>query len=239
VAAQVFDAETLERLIDPVVADLQAEYAEASRAGRVWRRRWVRLAGYIAFAKVAMRPLRVFVAVMFVMTMLMAVPPYLRVARDTTADVLYLLPQALVVAMPFALTLAFAWSRPARRSRQWLRASVASGVICSAFCFVTLAWWTPSANQAFRVSVARSRGWSVDPPRFLPELTIGELRHQMHWPTTIPASWGELAYTYYNHWAFPCASLSLALLMVALHRRGVTRDLLCLPRSRSWSAITS
>ena len=63
-AARVCSAKTLERLIDPVVADLQTEYVEAIRQGRVWRSRWVRISGCGTFLKVlvfclwetAMRP---------------------------------------------------------------------------------------------------------------------------------------------------------------------------------------
>jgi hypothetical protein len=225
-ATQMFDADTMERLVDPVIADLQTEYTEASRAGRVWRRRWVRLSGYIAFAKVSMQPLRVFLAVMFAVTMLLMVPPYLTFSRYVYFRFVYVLPQALVVATPLALTIALAWSRPARQSRQWLRAIVVSGVICSAFCFVTLAWWLPSANQAFRVSIVRQFGGSAKNPPNLPELTIGELRRQVNWTRTVHAEWRELFFTYYMRWAFPCASLSFALLMIALHRRGMSQRLL-------------
>jgi hypothetical protein len=225
-AAHVFDADTMDRLIDPAVADLQAEYAEASRAGLTWRRRWVRFAGYIAFAKVAVRPMRVFLAATLVATMLLMVPPYLQAARYTSAGFVYMLPSSLVIAIPVALTIALAWSRPARASGRWLRRVVVAGMVCSALCFVTLAWWTPSANQAFRVSMARELGGPADPPRRLSELTIGELRQQVNSWTAARAEWSELALTYYIHWAFQCASLSLALLMIALHRRGVRRRLL-------------
>jgi len=40
------------RLIDPVIADLRFEYAGAIRRGDVWRSRWVRFTGYVAFWKV-------------------------------------------------------------------------------------------------------------------------------------------------------------------------------------------
>lgn len=42
----------MERLIDPVVADLQVEYAQAVRESRPWRSRWTLLTNYLAFAKV-------------------------------------------------------------------------------------------------------------------------------------------------------------------------------------------
>lgn len=50
-AARVCSARTMERLIDPVVADLQVEHASAAGA----RGRWLaRLRGYVAFAKVGL-----------------------------------------------------------------------------------------------------------------------------------------------------------------------------------------
>jgi hypothetical protein len=52
IAARVCGDETMERLIDPLVADLQTEYAEAVRQGRVWKSRRVRMTGYVAFWKV-------------------------------------------------------------------------------------------------------------------------------------------------------------------------------------------
>lgn len=50
-AARVCSEKTMERLIDPVIGDLQVEYASAIGM----RRRWLaRLTGYIAFAKVSL-----------------------------------------------------------------------------------------------------------------------------------------------------------------------------------------
>lgn len=48
-AARLCAPTTMERLVDPAIADLQAEYEEASRTGSVWRRRWIWMRGYIAF----------------------------------------------------------------------------------------------------------------------------------------------------------------------------------------------
>src|SRR5206468_12879317 len=44
--------ELMTRLIDPVIADLQCEYAEALKSGAVWRARRVCAVGYLAFWKV-------------------------------------------------------------------------------------------------------------------------------------------------------------------------------------------
>jgi lipopolysaccharide export LptBFGC system permease protein LptF len=51
-ASRVCSARALERLIDPAIADLQSEHAQAPRAGWGWRRRWIRVAGTLAFWKV-------------------------------------------------------------------------------------------------------------------------------------------------------------------------------------------
>jgi uncharacterized membrane protein YhaH (DUF805 family) len=51
-ASRVCQPHAMERLIDPVLADLQCEYAAAQTRGQVWRSRWIRLAGYMAFWKV-------------------------------------------------------------------------------------------------------------------------------------------------------------------------------------------
>ena len=49
VAARLFAANTMEYLIDPAIADMQAEYEDASRRGLTWRKRWICLRGYLSF----------------------------------------------------------------------------------------------------------------------------------------------------------------------------------------------
>ena len=44
-AARLCDTKAMNQLIDPIVADLQYEHAEARRAGAIWRSRRIRLAG--------------------------------------------------------------------------------------------------------------------------------------------------------------------------------------------------
>ena len=34
-------AQTMERVIDPLIADLQLEHAEANHEGHVWKGRWI------------------------------------------------------------------------------------------------------------------------------------------------------------------------------------------------------
>lgn len=51
-AARWCCAETMERVVDPLIADLQREDGEARRTGRVWKGRSIRLAAAVAFTKV-------------------------------------------------------------------------------------------------------------------------------------------------------------------------------------------
>ena len=48
VAARLFAANTMDYLIDPAIADMQAEYEDASRRGLTWRKRWICLRGHLA-----------------------------------------------------------------------------------------------------------------------------------------------------------------------------------------------
>jgi sulfite exporter TauE/SafE len=42
----------MERLIDPAIADLQTEFADAQRQGAVWTARWALIHGVFSVAKV-------------------------------------------------------------------------------------------------------------------------------------------------------------------------------------------
>ncbi len=48
-AARLLDARTVEYVVDPAIADVQAEYEDASRRGLAWRKRWICLRGYLSF----------------------------------------------------------------------------------------------------------------------------------------------------------------------------------------------
>jgi putative ABC transport system permease protein len=48
-AARLLPASTMDYLVDPAIADMQAEYEDASRGGLTWRKLWICLRGYVAF----------------------------------------------------------------------------------------------------------------------------------------------------------------------------------------------
>lgn len=51
IASRLCTARTMERLIDPMLADMQAEYREARANGQLWTSRRIRAAGYVSFVK--------------------------------------------------------------------------------------------------------------------------------------------------------------------------------------------
>ena len=132
-AARWCRARTMERLIDPVLADLQAEYDDAVRHGGKWRSRWILMTGYVAFLKVVVwhggecamrflqtwtledqraliRTLRFCIATIVVVTLLILAPPFLslgawnRPNRRGIGHVI-MIPQALPISIPVGLTL--------------------------------------------------------------------------------------------------------------------------------------
>lgn len=180
-AARVFDSGTMERLIDPVIADLQAEYGHATRRGLVWKRRWMLVVGYAACLKVvtlcgwrqllaapagshadrrrALGPMIGFsIAAAALATLTFVALPVVNLPASMHASwksVLYLIPQALSLAVPVWLALGIPLGFRARaRARRFTGAVVALGIVCAVASFGNVAWITPASNQAFRVSVS-------------------------------------------------------------------------------------
>jgi lipopolysaccharide export system permease LptF/LptG-like protein len=185
-SARLCSAAMMKRLVDPVIADMQAEYAEALGRGRVWESRWVRLAGYTAFAKVialhagdqSLRPLREWTAeddtalgrtikyagaLIGALTVFFNLPLWLRVSSWIhSSDVTllgYLFPHAIVVAIPVGFTLGIVCGLGGRPfSRRLVAPVLAASLVCSAASFATQIWIVPAANDALRHSLVDRRG---------------------------------------------------------------------------------
>jgi lipopolysaccharide export LptBFGC system permease protein LptF len=165
------------RLIDPVLADLQCEHAEALRRSQVWRSRWICLSGYIAFSKVAVvalsrgsaRTVRhwagaddravgrtvlfSFIATLAWSLVFMLPPVWGAVSHPAqlVRIVLWLVPSVMSVALPMGVVfgvLCGLRGRVATRRVRW--AIVCLTIVCSLAMFVNLGWILPDANQAFR-----------------------------------------------------------------------------------------
>jgi hypothetical protein len=224
IAARLFDQATMERLIDSVIADLQCEHAEAVRRHRPWRARWVRIAGGIAFCKVAV--LAVFAAnrrgARAVAVALSTAAPLTALAicavlAGTAATihsrgnmvwlVLYLVPQALAISLPVCLALGlFVWIRgegadpSTKRTVLWLMR------LALLLAVANTGWITPAANTAFRNVNA---GTAM--PRGPNELTFIELGQRAYQGSPETALDGKLPVAFWLN-----ARLSLAIAPVLL-----------------------
>jgi hypothetical protein len=180
-AARVCSVTTMERLIDPVIADLQCEHAEVSSRRQVWRRIWVRIAGSLAFWRVigalaiewpidrahqwaaaddwAMGRMLGFMAVVTAaVTLLLAVVVLQNAPQgafnrgETVRLVLYLVPQAIPIAVSAGLLIAIVYGLRGRTVTRRVRRTIVLGAMCCALA--AIAWddrVVPEANQAFRV----------------------------------------------------------------------------------------
>jgi hypothetical protein len=254
-AERVCDSRALERLIDPLIADMQAEYHNARLTGRLWASRWVRLQGYLAFVKVvawhrgedlvasfhaatvedrqAVRRTAVYsAAVLALATVLLLLPPFVGRRIDMSLTrVLFLVPQALPLAIPIGIAVGIVCGLSGRAlSRRARNVAVLMALTGCIVSFFVIARMAPSANQAFRVSVmgerARTRGAN--------ELTLGELRQLIgrgsreRGVLVLPTDPRDLAFGYYFRWAITGATPVLAAfaLTVVRLRPGLPRAMI-------------
>jgi len=182
-AARWCSAKTMERLIDPAIADLQVEYEDALRQGSRWRARRAWIAGHWALvtavawhaASVMARSLsaltvddwRIVIRTsafallasgLFVVAL--SAPPVLhelsRVGTDSWPLVPYMLPQTVPFAIPLGIPFAIVIGAKRRGISQGLRALVLLlAVLASVASFASLSWLLPAAGQAYRVAVAQ------------------------------------------------------------------------------------
>jgi len=176
VATRLCDSTTIERVIEPLLADLRLEYADAVKRGRLWKSRWVRFAGYLTFMKVlaicgserflqraerwtadedrALARTIGISTVAMVATACLLLAPYrasFGVHSSEWRVLAYLIPQAIPLAIPVGFTLGTLWGLKSRVvSRQLKRVVLTLAIICSLASFGTTAWIRPAANQAFR-----------------------------------------------------------------------------------------
>ena len=228
----------LDRIIDPTIADMQREYADALSHGRRWRGYGVQVAGYWAILKgvslhTASRSsfyrMTGAAAALVGLTVALLRIPLQRLAQNPShlpaVWVIYLLPQALAIAVPVWFTAgvmaALLGTDMTPRRRSW---TVAIALLCSIGTFINVGWITPAANQQFRVLIA---GRLIAPGA--PELSITALRRQIDRPASVrelAPSPLPLTLSYQARLAIAAAPLMLgcyALFAIALPRSRVVR----------------
>jgi len=237
-AARICSASSLERIVEPAIADLQREHA-GSDANHTARRAWILFAGYAAVLSVIAicaldtriatdderRDLRrtlvwtlVFISV--VGALLMS-PVVWSVPEVTFRG---LLSQALPLAIPIGLTFGIALGLPGRAiSRGSAKVVILVALAASLVSFGTISWIMPGANQALREETA----WSMEDrglvPKGIGELTIVDLHREMR----IAAARGDdtriarrFAWTFHVRLALSSASLVLASLFLVSFSNG-------------------
>ena len=188
---------TMERLIDPMAADLQHEYNAAIRRGLIWRSRWIVIAGYAACARVAVlamidrglrapivsddravvRTLVFSLTAVILLTALFMWPLALahRGVPRITTFLLSLVPQALAVSLPLGLVFGVLLGLRNRQATPQVKRTIALlGIGCTAAAFVLVALFVPAANQQFRELAAPS-GMPKPIARGYNELSLDEL----------------------------------------------------------------
>jgi len=242
-AVRILDQRTVERIVDPHLADLEMEHAEAIQRGHPWRSRWILILGLVAFLKtVALclpgevvrvsrswtiedrenlsRALKFSAAAGVMATLALPLPLVRRVGLSDPRMFVYLVPQTIVLAVPIGLTVGvFLGLRGRTLSSRSTRAVFACAIFFSCACLATLAWVVPSAQKEFRQA-----GLRQTMANDVNELTLGELSERLRVSSrTALLDRPALAYTYHMRWAFSCATLVLALFALAMTRRIVAR----------------
>jgi len=169
----------MDRLIDPMIADLQHEHAATTTGS--WERCWILAKGYAAFLKVLIICLAVETAgtlqalssetavrrglasacvAMFLLSGLLTTPPFVQSLSRGNQMVwllLLLLPQALPLSLPVSLLVGVVYGLRGRTPTRMIRRTVLLvGVVGSLASFATINWLVPAANQAFRVTIAKT-----------------------------------------------------------------------------------
>jgi hypothetical protein len=242
-AARLCSPETMERLIDPILTDVQIEHQNAIAEGRVWRSRWVRIAGYFAFVKVIAfyaygqtvrewsvdegqafaRTVGVSTAA-FVVTALLLISPTVR--SVPTNLLLYQIPQTLPLAIPVGVTLGIFCGLGGRVIPLRLKgAALALALTCSAGSLATMAWIIPAASQGYRVSVSEhlrlTQGTDATLSTGPLEMTLSELRAKVDAleQSGRARAARNAAFAYYLRWALPGAPFVLALFALSIMPR--------------------
>ncbi|HET7697086.1 MAG TPA: LptF/LptG family permease [Vicinamibacterales bacterium] len=238
-ASRLFAAQTMERVVDPILADLHCEYADALARGRRWRARLHAVRGWFALARAvislglravshahmggaqadAARTCIVTALAAALFTIPLIVPPLLSFP-SWQADpafgarlALILVPQALPLSIPAGLCVAVLWAMRGERVT-WRRVGtvLAIGLIFTMVVWVVLEWMMPDANQAFRELIAArvaGDGRTLSIPRGLNELGLSRLGRRTD---------AAAVRQYHVLWALCCASVPLGLVACGLAR---------------------
>lgn len=202
-AAYICSSHSLERVVEPAIADLQKEYGEVRRRGIVSRAGNL-LSGYAAILKVMalcvfrltfatgerhmlMRALVCSMAMVLLIVGVLIVPPlydFDQSVRSWYAATM-LVPQAVPLAIPLGIALGIAFGLSAQPAMNIAKATLLGAIVASALSFAVLIWAMPVANQMFREMMLRElrgtgyQGSITAPEKGYNEMSIAELRREV------------------------------------------------------------
>ena len=238
-AARICSPRTLERLVDPIVADLQAEYAAGAPEG-TWRRRrvlWLAYAGFwkalILYGALSMvrpadrreertlgRTLAFSSFGFLLFTVALVLPPLVEGLRwsggraERALLALYLIPQALPLSIPAGICLGVLCAmRASAVTRRQVGTVLIVGMMASTCAWVLMEWGVPRANMAFRDLVAAqlaADGRVLHLEPGLNELGLSRLGRRTD---------GEAVRHYYLLWALCFATIPLAVFALGMAGR--------------------
>jgi lipopolysaccharide export system permease LptF/LptG-like protein len=235
-ATRVCSSQTVERLIDPVIADLQHEYERAKANGHALRTAVLLLRGYWAFWTVLTihvpgrwlhRTLSGFRAShqqSFVRAVVPAAIALITVSAALIVEparhinqsgivgtwlLILLLPQSIPFSIPLSIFTGIVWGQRSRPvTRQIRRTAVVLGLAGTLLSASTIVWVVPFANQAFRTIIAR-RVILEGPGEMSPrELREYALALRSQGRT---AKAGDILLSYHARWAIAGAALVFAI----------------------------
>ena len=245
-AACVCATRTMERVVDPIVADIQTEHDGALRAGHRWRAAWVRINGYCAFWKAVGlhtilggrracwssiaadgwalgRTMVYFLCASVSITLLLSAEPminhYSRV--PLLKPMLLLLPEAIPVSLPIALSLGIVCSVDGSRlSARRVRGVLVLAAGATLFALAVMVS-RPMVNQGFHVAMAKhleSRGVKYSPSGGVHDLSLSELAtaSRKHDAGGFSETARRFRRTYHFRFAFPAATFVLSLLALGI-----------------------
>ena len=198
-AARVFSVAAMDRVIDPILSDIEVESRAHLEGGSLWRARCAIVSGYAGlcravllqmlhacadeclFDAAAKRTMLVSFAALVVLTVALMVPSLLsgRLFTQHPGLALYLVPQAIPLGIPIALAIGIVWGWSMRPTgRAMLRQVVVVGTAGVLISLATMEWLVPAANDGFRVSLSTllaPTGRTVNISRGTGERSLSEL----------------------------------------------------------------
>jgi hypothetical protein len=263
IASRLLRSETMERVVDPIVADLQCEYDQALEGGTLLSARLSLIRSYLGLGRALVwlgmryvgdprtsnpgsdvaRTWMVSVLALAILTGALVIPPLLSWPwwqEDPVFGALLsvtLVPQALPLSIPAGLCLGVLWATRGKVVT-WRRLCtiLALAMAFTAIVWIVLEWMMPQGNHVFREMVARRL--AVDGHVLTLEPGLNELGLSRLGQRSDPAAVRH----YHVLWALCFAGVPLSLFALGLARyvrRAATAVALAMTLSFSYFACMS